>query len=226
MLIEVNGLHKSYLDGEGQTLRILQGLDFRLSSSSTCAIVGASGTGKSTFLHLLGALDEVDSGSIRLGGQELTRLNREARARFRNDSLGFIFQFHQLLQDFTALENVMMPRLIQGRATAQAERQAQDLLDEVGLGKRLHHKPSQLSGGEQQRVAIARALSNAPQLILADEPTGNLDRQTGEQIAELLLRLNRERGTTLVTITHNSELANMMDCRFQMESGRLHPLPN
>ena len=224
MLIEVAGLHKSYLDGEGQPLHILQGLDFSLPPETTCAIVGASGTGKSTFLHLLGALDEADTGSIQYGDTELTALTREERAQFRNQRLGFIFQFHQLLQDFTALENVMMPCLIQGLRPANAHSQAQALLTEVGLGERMHHKPSQLSGGEQQRVAIARALSNNPQMVLADEPTGNLDQETGQQIAELLLRLKQERGTTLITITHNPELARLMDRRFRMEAGRLRPL--
>ncbi len=224
MQIQVSALHKSFIDGEGHTLHILQGLDFELRKGSTAAIVGASGTGKSTFLHLLGTLEQADSGKIRFEGLDLTRLKREESSAFRNHEIGFIFQFHQLLQDFTALENVMLPCLIQGLSESHARAHARELLHRVGLGERLSHKPPQLSGGEQQRVAMARALSNSPRLLLADEPTGNLDKETGEHVMDVLLRLNRENGATLIMITHNLQLAKSMEKQFRMENGLLHPL--
>ena len=224
MQIKVSNLHKSFLDGEGQRLHILRGLNFEVKSGSTVAILGASGTGKSTFLHILGALESIDEGKLSLDGNDLTNLNRDQAAKFINKEVGFIFQFHQLLQDFTALENVMIPRLIKGDNRELVQKDSIELLQKVGLEKRAGHKPSKLSGGEQQRVAIARALVNRPRIILADEPTGNLDEETSINVIEILLRLNRENDTTLIMITHNKNIASKMHFQHLMENGRLHLL--
>jgi len=226
MQIQVSNLHKSYIDGEGLKLHILRGINFKAKSGSTVAIVGTSGTGKSTFLHTIGMLEGIDEGQLYLDGRDLANLNRDQAAQFRNEKVGFIFQFHQLLQDFTALENVMIPQLIQGNNTGIVRKYAFELLEKVGLSERAGHKPTQLSGGEQQRVAIARALVNRPRIVLADEPTGNLDQETGEQVMEILLRLNRENETTLVMITHNTSLASAMQYQHRMENGQLHLLTN
>jgi len=223
MQIDVSGLHKSYLDGEGRHLEILKGLDFQAEAGDSVAIVGASGAGKSTLLHLLGALEPPDSGNLLIQGEPLHLLSRNARARFRNRHIGFIFQFHQLLQDFTALENVAMPLLIRGHSPSQAQKVAKRLLGQVGLDERTGHKPNQLSGGEQQRVAVARALVGDPEILLADEPTGNLDIETGTQVVDLLLDLNRERNGTLVMITHNLALAQRMARQLRLEDGSLRP---
>ena len=226
MQIQVSNLHKSYLDGEGRKLHILRGINFEAESGSTVAILGASGTGKSTFLHTLGALEGIDEGRLCLDGRDLTLLSRDQAAQFRNEEVGFIFQFHQLLQDFTALENVMIPQLIKGISSETVRTNALELLQKVGLSERTGHKPTQLSGGEQQRVAIARALVNRPRIVLADEPTGNLDEETSAQVMEVLLRLNRENETTLIMITHNTSLASAMQFQHCMENGQLHLLPN
>ena len=225
MQIDVSGLHKSFLDGEGRHLEILQGLDFQAESGDSVAIVGASGAGKSTLLHLLGTLEPPDSGNLLIQGEPLHLLSRNARAKFRNRHIGFIFQFHQLLQDFTALENVAMPLLIRGRSPSEAQEVAKRLLVRVGLSARTGHKPTQLSGGEQQRVAVARALVADPEILLADEPTGNLDIETGTQIVDLLLDLNRECNGTLVVITHNPALAQRMARQLRLEGGTLHSHP-
>ena len=226
MQIQVSNLHKSYLDGEGRKLHILRGLNFEVESGSTVAILGASGTGKSTFLHTLGTLEAIDEGQLWFDGSDLSSFSRDQAAQFRNEKVGFIFQFHQLLQDFTALENVMIPQLMKGSSSKVVQKNALDLLQRVGLGERTAHKPAQLSGGEQQRVAIARALVNRPRILLADEPTGNLDEETSAQIMEILLRLNRENETTLVMITHNTSLASDMHYQHKMENGQLHLLQN
>ena len=222
MQIEVSGLHKSFLDGEGHQLHILRGLDFKLDIGSSASIVGASGTGKSTFLHILGTLDQGDSGKIIFGNMDLMKMKREESSSFRNREIGFIFQFHQLLQDFNALENVMIPSLISGETHTTSRERSKMLLDQVGLFNRMHHKPSQLSGGEQQRIAIARALTNDPKLLLADEPTGNLDETTSDEVIELLLKLNEENLTSLVMITHNQKLAGLTNYKFLLENGVLH----
>ena len=222
MKIEVSNLHKSYYDGEGHKLHILKGLNFEIISGSTAAIVGASGTGKSTFMHTLGTLESIDNGNLYLDEKDLTSFTRNQAAKFRNESIGFIFQFHQLLNDFNALENVMIPGLIHGGITGIVKKKAINLLEKVGLAERAFHKPSQLSGGEQQRVAIARALINKPRIVLADEPTGNLDEETGMQVMDILLRLNREHKTTFIMITHNSSLASKMQFQYRMENGQLH----
>src|SRR5262245_17583685 len=197
------------------------------------AVVGMSGVGKSTFLQILGTLDLPTSGSIRFNGEELTTMSAPRLAEFRNRRIGLVFQFHHLLPEFTAIENVMMPALIQRIPVPVARKMAADILGRVGLGHRLTHRPSELSGGEQQRVALARAMVLQPSLLLADEPTGNLDRQTGEAIHQLFLELNQERGSTLLVVTHNPELASLMPQRLRMvDGGRLiddtepHATPN
>ena len=226
MKIEVSNLHKSYYDGEGHKLHILKGLNFKIISGSTAAIVGASGTGKTTFMHTLGTLESIDHGNLYLDEKDLTSFTRNQAAKFRNESIGFIFQFHQLLNDFNALENVMIPGLIHEGTTEIVKKNAINLLEKVGLTERAFHKPSQLSGGEQQRVAIARALINKPRIVLADEPTGNLDEETGVQVMDILLRLNREHKTTFIMITHNPSLASKMQFQYRMENGQLHLIAN
>jgi lipoprotein-releasing system ATP-binding protein len=221
-LIEARGLKKSYLSGDRQ-LTVIDGLDLTVSAGETVAIVGASGTGKSTLLHLLGGIDRPSAGEILFEGRRLDALSATALARYRNAAVGFVFQFHFLMPDFTALENVQMPLLLGGERGGAAARRAAELLADVGLADRGHHRPGELSGGEQQRVAIARAIARAPQLLLADEPTGNLDRGTGEAIFALLQRLNRERGLTLVVVTHNGELATACGRTLTLESGRFAP---
>jgi lipoprotein-releasing system ATP-binding protein len=198
---------------------VLRGTDLVLEPGDMVAVVGASGVGKSTFLQILGTLDLPTTGSIRFDGEELTRFGASRLAEFRNRKIGFVFQFHHLLPEFTALENVMMPALIQRIPRGTAERRAADILGRVGLAHRLTHKPSELSGGEQQRVALARAMVLEPELLLADEPTGNLDRHTGEEIHNLFVELNRERGSTLLIVTHNPELAALMPRRLRMVDG-------
>jgi len=224
--VVVTKLGKSYLHG-GKGLLILWDIDLVLESGSMVAVVGASGVGKSTFLQLLGTLDLPTSGSINFDGEELTTMSPSRLAEFRNRRIGFVFQFHHLLPEFTALENVMMPALIQRTAMERARTQARDILGRVGLLHRLTHRPSELSGGEQQRVALARAMVLEPSLLLADEPTGNLDRATGEAIHQLFLELNRERGSTLLVVTHNPDLAAIMPHRLRMiDGGRLVPEGN
>ena len=216
--IVIERLGKSYFHG-GKALPILWDIDLSLEAGEMVAVVGASGVGKSTFLQLLGTLDLPTSGSIRFNGEELTTMSASRLAEFRNRRIGFVFQFHHLLPDFTALENVMMPALIQRIATERARRMARDVLGRVGLSHRLTHRPGELSGGEQQRVALARAMVLEPALLLADEPTGNLDRSTGEAIHQLFLDLNRERGSTLLVVTHNPDLAVLMPRRLRMIDG-------
>jgi lipoprotein-releasing system ATP-binding protein len=219
--IVVERLGKSYVHG-GKALPILWDIDLTLDPGEMVAVVGASGVGKSTFLQILGTLDLPTSGSIRFDGEELTTMSASRLAEFRNRRIGFVFQFHHLLPDFTALENVMMPALIQRMTTERARRKARDILGRVGLAHRLTHRPGELSGGEQQRVALARAMVLEPSLLLADEPTGNLDRSTGMAIHQLFLELNRERGSTLLVVTHNPDLAVLMPRRLRMlDGGRL-----
>jgi lipoprotein-releasing system ATP-binding protein len=216
--IVVKELAKSY-DHGGKALRILWDVDLTLEPGDMVAVVGASGIGKSTFLQILGTLDLPTKGSILFDGEELTEMPPSRLAEFRNRRIGFVFQFHHLLPDFTALENVMMPALIQRMATERARRKARDILGRVGLGHRLTHRPGELSGGEQQRVALARAMVLEPSLLLADEPTGNLDRSTGEAIHQLFLELNHERGSTLLVVTHNPDLAVLMPRKLRMVDG-------
>lgn len=219
--IEVHKLGKAY-QHSGKALPILWDIDLSLAPGDMVAVVGASGVGKSTFLQILGTLDLPTSGSIKFDGEELTTMNPSRLAEFRNRRIGFVFQFHHLLPEFTAVENVMMPALIQRYPVERARTMAKDILGRVGLSHRLTHRPSELSGGEQQRVALARAMVLGPSLLLADEPTGNLDRSTGEAIHQLFLELNRERGSTLLVVTHNPELAALMPKRLRMvDGGRL-----
>jgi len=216
--VEVQRLSKAY-NHNGTPLPILWDIDLSLAPGDMVAVVGASGVGKSTFLQILGTLDLPSSGSIQFDGEELTTMTASRLAEFRNRRIGFVFQFHHLLPEFTALENVMMPALIQRIPQATARRRAQDILERVGLAHRLTHRPTELSGGEQQRVALARAMVLQPSLLLADEPTGNLDRATGQAIHQLFLDLNREAGSTLLVVTHNPELAALMPRRMRMIDG-------
>jgi lipoprotein-releasing system ATP-binding protein len=217
-LVSVQNVSKSF-EHEGRSLEVLQGIDLEIASGEMVTIVGPSGAGKSTLLHLVGTLDLPTEGRIFYEGQDVTRLGSSELAEFRNRSIGFVFQFHHLLPEFTALENVLMPGLIQGRR--RLEKRARQLLDEVGLSERLTHRPGELSGGEQQRVALARALLMKPKLVLADEPTGNLDSQTSESVQSLFLDLNQRHGTTFLIVTHSRDFAAMMPRRVSMKDGRI-----
>jgi lipoprotein-releasing system ATP-binding protein len=219
-LLEARGLAKSYASGP-RTLAVVAGVDLAVGAGETVAVVGPSGAGKSTLLHLLGGIDRPDAGEILFEGAPLSRRTPAQLARYRNTEVGFVFQSHFLMPDFTALENVGMPLLVGGVRPAPAARRAAELLALVGLAERAHHRPGELSGGEQQRVAIARAVARGPRLLLADEPTGNLDRETGLAVFELLLRLNREQGLTLVMVTHNEDLARALGRTLRIESGRI-----
>ena len=216
ILVSLEGICKAFKTADA-TINILEEVDFSIDRGQTMAVVGPSGIGKSTLLHILGTLDRPDRGSICFNGSEVLTLGETDLARFRNRSIGFVFQFHHLLQGFTALENVMIPCLIDQLSPEQAATRARDMLSRVGLEHRLSHRVEDLSGGEQQRVAIARALVLNPPLLLADEPTGNLDKENGRAVHELLLQLNRELGMTLVVVTHNPELAAIMDTRVTLK---------
>lgn len=222
-LIEVQGLQKSFVEG-GEEIQVLRGLDMELSSGERVAIVGESGVGKSTLLHILGTLDRPTGGRVLYQGRDILSFDDEALAEFRNRELGFVFQFHYLLPDFNALENVMLPALIQGWPWERAWEEAAQLLDAVGLGDRMSHRPGKLSGGEQQRVAVARAVILKPQVILADEPTGDLDPHTGEEVENILFRLNEEKGVAFVIATHNWQFASRIGRRMELREGRLFPI--
>jgi lipoprotein-releasing system ATP-binding protein len=219
-LVIVEGLHKKF-QHMGRELEVLRGIDLNIYAGQILAIVGASGAGKSTLLHCIGTLDLPSSGRIRFGGEELTTMSSARLAAVRNKSIGFVFQFHHLLPEFNALENVMLPGLIQGRSRKEMERRAGALLDEVGLSQRVSHRPGELSGGEQQRVAVARALVLDPKLLLADEPTGNLDSATSDAIHDLFFDINRKHGTTIVVVTHNSAFAESMPRVVRMRDGKV-----
>ena len=219
-MIQVTDLHKSFPMGE-QTLPVLKGINLTIQRGELIAVVGASGAGKSTLLHILGLLDRPTKGTVKYEGQDLFGFSESAQAEFRNKRIGFVFQFHHLLPEFTALENACMPALIQRRQPNEVENEATALLKEVGLGERLHHKPGELSGGEQQRVAVARALLQKPDLVLADEPTGNLDTHTGEALFSLMRELNKARGTTFVIVTHNDKLSAQADRIIHMQDGQI-----
>jgi lipoprotein-releasing system ATP-binding protein len=221
--LEARGLDKRYVGGDGSTIDVLKGVTLALARGEAVAITGASGAGKSTLLHILGALDRPTGGQVLVGGREVSLLGEDEVAEVRNRHIGFVFQFHHLLREFTALENVMMPALLAGGAYAEAERRARALLAEVGLAARETHKPRQLSGGEQQRVAVARSLVNDPLVLLADEPSGNLDTQTSERLHELLFGLRARRELSLVVVTHNPDLARRADRILRLQDGRLQP---
>lgn len=204
-------------------LTVLSELTLSVAKGQTIAIVGASGSGKSTLLHILGCLDRPTSGKVVIGGEDTSLLSDHDLAGARNKSIGFVFQFHHLLPEFTAVENVALPLLVSGREKSQSLGLAEGLMAEVGLKERCLHRPSELSGGEQQRVAVARALANSPEIILADEPTGNLDHQSGAAVADLLWRMNQEKDIALVLVTHNSELASRADRTLELKDGRLWP---
>ncbi len=220
--VEVTGLHKSYRVGRDR-LTVLRGLDLSVERGRMVAIVGASGVGKSTLLHLLGGLDAWDTGRVRVGDQDLGALGDAGRVAFRNRAVGFVFQFHHLLPEFSAVENTEMPLRIGRLAPGQARAKAAGLLARVGLGERLNHRPGMLSGGEQQRVAIARALVTQPALLLADEPTGDLDEHTADSLHALLREMHREHGLTSIIATHNPRLAQVCDEVWRLADGRLDP---
>jgi lipoprotein-releasing system ATP-binding protein len=222
-LLEIRGLSKSYGSG-ANTLEVLSGIDLDLAIGTTTALVGASGAGKSTLMHLLGALDRPTAGSVSFRGENIFKKNERQLAAFRNRSIGFVFQFHHLLPEFTALENVMMPALIARVPRADAMAMAQSLLKDVGLGQRMTHRPGELSGGEQQRVAIARALALEPELLLADEPTGNLDMKTSDSIHTMLNELQIEKRLTLVVVTHNERLAAAMGTTIHLLDGKIEKM--
>jgi lipoprotein-releasing system ATP-binding protein len=219
-MIEASGLVKTFATN-GSTVSALKGIDLEIKKGETLAVVGVSGSGKSTLLHILGTLDRPTEGAVLYEGQDVFNKNDGELAVFRNRQIGFVFQFHYLLPEFSALENVMMPPLIQRMELKKAREAATEILERVGLGERLSHRPGELSGGEQQRVAIARAVVLKPKVILADEPTGNLDLETGQSILDLFLKLNKEEGLTLILVTHNPSLAMRLRKRIKLLDGRI-----
>jgi lipoprotein-releasing system ATP-binding protein len=223
-VLALQGIRRRFVQGQA-VLDVLQGIDLVLPRGTVAALVGPSGTGKSTLLHISGLLERPSAGEVMIEGRSCNALGDAERTRLRRERIGFVYQFHHLLPDFTALENVAMPRLIAGRPTREAEEQAAALLGRLGLAARLDHRPARLSGGEQQRVAIARALANRPSLILADEPTGNLDPKTAEEVFAILLAVVRDTGTAALIATHNPELAARMDAMFRLTEGRVARMP-
>jgi lipoprotein-releasing system ATP-binding protein len=220
IVLRASHIAKTYEEGDLRT-KVLTDVSFTLKRGETLSIVGASGSGKSTLLHIIGGLDTLTSGEVEVEGRTLSKLSDAERGRVRNRSMGFIYQFHHLLPEFTALENVCMPLLIRGTRMAEAQKQATALLERVGLGQRLEHKPAELSGGERQRCAVARALVTRPSCVLGDEPTGNLDEDNAAQVYALMLELNREIGTSFILVTHDNRLAARMDRMLELHNGEL-----
>ena len=215
-MIQATGIHKSY-----GSLEVLKGIDLHINKKEIVSIVGASGAGKSTLLHIIGTLDKADRGQLLIDGTEVSKLNDTNLAAFRNQKIGFVFQFHHLLPEFTAIENICIPAFIAGMGKKEATERAEKLLDYLNLGKRKNHKPSELSGGEQQRVAVARALINQPSVVLADEPSGNLDSKSAEELHRLFFRLRDEMQQTFVIVTHNPNLAKMSDRTITIKDGKI-----
>ena len=222
-VIQCQGVSKTFEEGKLK-VDVLENINFVISKGEQVAIVGASGSGKSTLLHILGGLSEPSAGKVMIDGKDVNTLSQTARGKLRNASLGFVYQFHHLLPEFTALENVAMPLLIARVADTEAIERATDILDKVGLGNRIAHKPGELSGGERQRAAIARAMVTRPKCIMADEPTGNLDSKTADSIHELMLELNQQIGTSLIVVTHDMNLASKIGTVLRIENGNLDPV--
>ena len=221
-MLNAKNISKIFHDGKRNDLHVLNDITFTLDHGETSAIIGSSGSGKTTLLNILGGLDEPNSGQVLLNDVDVHKLSEKQRCTVRNKHFGFIYQFHHLLPEFTALENVAMPLLIKGSTVQQATKSAEKVLDDVGLSHRIHHKPSELSGGERQRAAIARALIHQPECILADEPTGNLDRKNAEAAIDLIINLNKEYNTSLVIVTHDLKIAERMDSVYTLEDGVLN----
>ncbi len=219
-MLSLEGVYKSFTH-HGNQIEVLKGVDLIVKQSDSLAVMGASGVGKSTLLNIMGSLDPPTEGVVKFGDRDVYQMNEAVLSRFRNREIGFVFQFHHLLPEFSALENAMMPALIARYPRKRAAEMAREVLEKVGLGRRLTHRAGELSGGEQQRVAIARSLTMRPKLVLADEPTGNLDWVTGQEIADLMLRLNREEGVAMVIATHNSRLAERMSRHMEIVDGRI-----
>jgi len=224
VLLETIDLKKHFTAPSGETLEIIKGINFSVKKGDTVSIVGMSGAGKTTFLHLLGLLDTPTSGSIRYFDKDFSNFKEEELAKFRNKNIGFVFQFHYLLPEFTAIENAVLPLVIRGISFKEAKDRGMEFFKKVNIQDRANHKPGQLSGGEQQRVAVVRAFIGEPAIILADEPTGNLDKKNARNITELFLKLNEEHNTSLVLVTHNDELASMMQIKYKIDDGMLIPL--
>ena len=222
VILKANNINKSFRSNEKVTLEILKSISLDVEENKISVIVGASGAGKSTLLHILGGLDKPDSGEVIFNSTNIYNLTDDKLARFRNNNIGFVFQFHHLLPEFTALENIMIPQMINGVPEKKASMQAKDLLNEIGLIERINHKPAELSGGEQQRVAVARALANDPEIILADEPTGNLDSQNSIILQELFTKLKNKLNKTFIIVTHNRELMFLGDNLFEMKDGTIY----